>query len=106
MQRVKKPENNLERMRNFKRELDGMRRVQHRHCIDLVASYTDTDSISMLLSPVADMDLAKIFNNPQLTAPQLATLRHAIGCITSALVYLHEKNIRYGKPAGTTLCRN
>ncbi|KAF9695627.1 hypothetical protein EKO04_006405 [Ascochyta lentis] len=94
-ERVKKPDSNLERMQNFKRELDGMRRAQHQHCVNLVASYTDTDSISMLLSPVADMDLAKFLNNPNLTAPQLTSLRHAVGCITSALVYLHEKKIRH-----------
>ncbi|KAH6629807.1 kinase-like domain-containing protein [Boeremia exigua] len=95
MQRMKKSDSNLERMQNFKRELEGMRRAQHRHCIKLVASYTDTESVSMLLYPVADMDLTEFLNGDSMSAPQMAILRHSVGCITSALVYLHEKKIRH-----------
>ncbi|KAJ4985342.1 dual specificity mitogen-activated protein kinase kinase 1 [Stagonosporopsis vannaccii] len=81
-------------MRNFKREVMGMRRVRHRHCVDLVGSCTDMDSVAILSSPVADMDLA-VFLNTDLDKPQLEVLRHAIGCITSALAYLHSLEIRH-----------
>jgi serine/threonine protein kinase len=46
----------LEMMRNFRKEVMGMRRVQHRHCITLLATWTDMDSVGLLYSPVADMD--------------------------------------------------
>jgi serine/threonine protein kinase len=81
-------------MHQFKRELTGMRRVQHRHCVTLRASFTDSDSVAILSTPVADMDLAA-FLDLDLDVYDLSTLRKAIGCITAALSYLHEKGIRY-----------
>lgn len=83
-----------ELMHNFKREVLGMRRVQHRHCVDLVASCTDTDYVVLICSPVADMDLSN-FLNSDLTLRKTEVLQRAIGCITSAIVYLHKRNIRY-----------
>jgi hypothetical protein len=80
-------------MQNFKREIMGMSRVRHRHCVDLVASCTDMDSVTILSSPVADLDLAD-FLNADLSADQLMTLWQSIGCITSALAYLHRLKIR------------
>ena len=84
-----------ELMKSFKRELSGMRRVRHRHCVDLMATCTDTDFVILLSSPVADMDLAK-FLNLDLSDSQLNILHPAIGCITSALAYLHQLDIRCG----------
>ncbi|KAH6629111.1 kinase-like domain-containing protein [Boeremia exigua] len=81
-------------MHNFKREVMGMRRVRHHHCVDLVASCTDMDSVAILSSPVADLDLSE-FLNLDLNAVQLGLLTQAIGCITSALAYLHSLNIRH-----------
>lgn len=82
-----------ELMRNFKREVMGMRRVRHRHCVDLVGSCTDMESVAVLSSPVADMDLA-VFLDMDLSKPQYELLRQSIGCITSALAYLHNLGIR------------
>ncbi|KAF2870335.1 kinase-like domain-containing protein [Massariosphaeria phaeospora] len=83
-----------ELMDNFKREVYGMRRVKHRHCVDLVASCTDMDSVILLSSPVADMDLAK-FLDANLEPAQMNILHGFVGCITSALAYLHELGIRH-----------
>ena len=83
-----------EMMRNFKREIMGMRRVHHRHCVDLIASCTDTDSVTILSYPVADSGDLSIFLNANLNLDQLKILRHSVGCITSALAYLHSLNIR------------
>jgi hypothetical protein len=84
-----------EQMLNFKTELSGMRRVRHRHCVELVATCTDLTAVTLLFSPVADMDLAQ-FLDLDLTLLQLDILRRAVGCITSALAYLHQLNIRCG----------
>ncbi|KAL1612195.1 hypothetical protein SLS60_000419 [Paraconiothyrium brasiliense] len=81
-----------ELMKLFKRELNGMRRVRHAHCVTLMATCTDTDSVIILSSPVADMDLA-FFLDSDLSGTQLDTLCRAVGCITSALAYLHQLNI-------------
>ncbi|KAF2133136.1 kinase-like protein [Dothidotthia symphoricarpi CBS 119687] len=82
-----------ETMKIFKKEVDGMRRVRHRHCVDLVATCTDEDSVVLLTSPVADMNLAQ-FLDADLGILQLDLLRRAVGCITSALAYLHQAGIR------------
>ena len=83
-----------EMMRNFKREIMGMRRVHHRHCVDLIASCTDTDSVTILSHPVADSGDLSTFLDANLNLDQLKILRHSVGCITSALTYLHSLNIR------------
>jgi len=70
-----------------------MRRVRHRHCVDLVGSCADMESVAVLSSPVADMDLA-VFLDMDLSKPQYEFLRQSIGCITSALAYLHNLGIR------------
>lgn len=95
--RMPRPPNfdkHLALMKTFKKELGGMRRVDHPHCVNLMATCTDEDSVIFLSSPVADMDLAT-FLNQDLSIPQLDTLNRAAGCITSALAYLHQLNIRH-----------
>jgi hypothetical protein len=82
-----------EMMKSFRKEVMGMRRVQHLHCITLLATWTDMDSVGLLFSPVADMDLAKYLDE-DLGLLQLDVLHRAVGCITSALAYLHHLNIR------------
>jgi hypothetical protein len=81
-------------MHQFRRELNGMRRVRHRHCVTFRASFTDSDFVAILSTPVAEMDLAA-FLDLDLDVYQLATLRKAVGCITAALSYLHGQGIRY-----------
>jgi hypothetical protein len=71
-----------------------MRRVRHLHCVSIITSFTDMDSVALLSYPVADMDLAA-FLDMDLNVLQLSTLRSAVGCITAALSYLHEQGIRY-----------
>jgi hypothetical protein len=81
-------------MSSFERELHGLRRVNHIHCVEHIASATDLHSVMLLCSPVADMDLAKFLESDLDSAGQ-EILRNGFGCITSALEYLHSLNIRY-----------
>jgi hypothetical protein len=83
----------LKLMDSFKKEVLGMRRARHRHCVELVASCTDADSVILLCRPVANMDLST-FLNSDLSSLQNGVLRRAVGCITSALVCLHRLQIR------------
>ncbi|OAL45533.1 kinase-like protein [Pyrenochaeta sp. DS3sAY3a] len=94
MSRRTTPKGHRERMRIFRTELDAMRNVRHRHCVNLVASCTDLEQVMLLFSPVADMDLS-CFLNMNLTQLQLDILRRSVGCITSALAYLHRIGMRH-----------
>lgn len=83
-------------IKGFQNEIQGMRRVHHHHCVELVASYTDLYSFRLLCSPVADMDLLAYLELDFVSGgARPDCLTRAIGCITSALVYLHALNIRY-----------
>lgn len=48
----------------FARELNVTSQVKYRHCVQLVGSHTDFDSVAILSLPVADMDLAALLNLP------------------------------------------
>jgi hypothetical protein len=82
----------------FSCEINVMRQISHRHCVELVGSYTDQDSVGILLLPIADMDLATFLNMAPLSKPQSQFLRRSIGCVCSALNYLHKHQIRYAPP--------
>jgi hypothetical protein len=76
------------------KEISVMRQVAHRHCVQLLGSYTDHDFMGILLLPVADMNLATFLDLPDLSDAKLQFLRQSIGCLYSALNYLHRKMIR------------
>ncbi|KAF2190254.1 kinase-like protein [Zopfia rhizophila CBS 207.26] len=82
-------------MEAFRREINVMRQVHHHHCVSFIGSYTDHDSVALLCSPVADMDLAQFLDKPFLDEHQLDVLRRGIGCLCVAVLYLHEKKIRH-----------
>ena len=89
--------NHCEFMKRFKKELSGMRRVEHHHLVKLTAACTDTEKVMLLSLPVADMDLST-FLDLDLDKNQRDILHKAVGCITSALTYLHQLNIRRAFP--------
>ena len=47
----------------FAREVHVMRQVHHRHCVSLLGSYADYDSVAILSTPIADMDLATLLDS-------------------------------------------
>ena len=86
-------------MEAFIREVTVMARVDHHHCASLVGSSTDFNTLAIFMSPVADMDLAILLNQKDLMGEMHDWLRRNIGCICSALAYLHARQIRSVKPA-------
>ncbi|KAF1846913.1 kinase-like protein [Cucurbitaria berberidis CBS 394.84] len=87
-------------MAAFAREVKVMRQVDHWHCVRLLGSYTDLDSVNILSTPVADMDLAT-FLDSELGAEQRNMLYRGIHCLCNALhedlkpqnVLIHGDNI-------------
>jgi hypothetical protein len=51
-------------MTAFIREVRVMRQVDHRHCVRFLGSYTDSESVNILSTPVADMDMAAFLDKP------------------------------------------
>ncbi|KAF2111529.1 kinase-like domain-containing protein [Lophiotrema nucula] len=82
-------------MTAFAREISIMRQVSHCHCVEFLGSYTDHDNVAIILSPVADMDLATLLDLEHLDDRQERILRQGIGCLCNALLYLHDKRIRH-----------
>ncbi len=74
-------------------EIEILKRLNHRHVVDLVGSYTDAQFIGLIMSPVAEMDLAAYMARAD--APSYSELRSFFGCLARALEYLHKSKIRH-----------
>ena len=98
-------------IQSFKNELQVLKRIQHRHCIELVkmsfllyrnrliitqvASYTDTKYFGLIMSPVADCNMAEYYVLVLKDPAQLDNLRRFYGCLAKGLEYLHQEKIRH-----------
>jgi len=71
-------------MAAFVREIKIMRQVHHRHCVQFLGSYTDNESVNILSTPVADMDLAAFLDKP-IGDREWAILYKGIDCLCNGL---------------------
>lgn len=71
-------------MEAFAREVKVMRQVNHPHCVKIIGSYTDFDHVNILSTPVADMDLATLLDQP-LTEQRKRILSRGVSCLCNAL---------------------
>ncbi|KAI4920103.1 hypothetical protein J4E90_002243 [Alternaria incomplexa] len=71
-------------MAAFIREIKVMRQVDHRHCVRFLGSYTDNESVNILSTPVADMDLAAFLDRP-IGDREWAILYKGIDCLCNGL---------------------
>ncbi|XTI94105.1 hypothetical protein V2W45_1321650 [Cenococcum geophilum] len=79
-------------VRAFISEVEILKRLKHQHIVEFVGSYTDPKYFAIVMSPVAEMDLAKYLS---IAGPDYSTLRTYFGCLTAALKYLHDNFIRH-----------
>ncbi|KAF9893341.1 hypothetical protein FE257_011773 [Aspergillus nanangensis] len=115
------------------REMDILKKLDHRHIVKLVGTYTHESFLGILLWPVATCDLGTFMEDvdhlvshqsmqsdydpeidyqsmeqrlrqlridtfsdwPSARRAALLRLKQSIGCIASAIVYLHEQSIRH-----------
>ncbi|KAL9634617.1 MAG: hypothetical protein Q9164_003986 [Protoblastenia rupestris] len=82
-----------EEMKLFVAEIAILKRLKHRHMVELLGSYTDPKYVGLIMSPIADMDLSTYF--AQADATRHAELRTFFGCLARGLEFLHEQNIRH-----------
>jgi serine/threonine protein kinase len=79
----------------FKNEVDVLKRVQHRHLVEIIASYTDPVFAAIIMSPVADYDLAHFMKTAATDNHKLSSMRTFFGCLAAALAYLHKMRVRH-----------
>ncbi|SLM36189.1 rho gtpase activator [Lasallia pustulata] len=79
----------------FENELSNLKRLEHDHLVKFVGSYTDSRYIGLLISPVADCDLKAFLTRDPFPEYDLLLMRDFIGCLCSAVNYLHENKCRH-----------
>ena len=88
-------DHNASQYRAFLREVQIMETLRHPHIVHLLDSFIQPDRFSLLMAPVADMDLAELL---RMEAPlrSLSYREHSMrfirgmGCLANALDYLHS----------------
>ncbi|KAI9891084.1 MAG: hypothetical protein M1814_003283 [Vezdaea aestivalis] len=89
----KHPFRSKDDVQSYENDISNLRRLSHHHLVQFVGSYTDPNYIAILMSPVADYDLRRYLD--QDPAPNAHVLRGFFGCLTSAVVYLHQNQCRH-----------
>lgn len=60
-----------------------------------IGSYTDPRYLALIMSPVADCNLATYYGLVSTSRDKQSLLRSYFGCLAKALQYLHEEKIRH-----------
>jgi len=87
----------------FKNEIAITRRLaRHRHIVRVVASYSTSDTLAVVLEPAADSGDLKTFLalyptvvDQRQKSSMLTTIHHAYGCLASGLAFMHAHRIRH-----------
>lgn len=86
-------------IKSFENELRILKKLSHRHLVKLIGSYTDRQSVGIIMTPVADMDLSTYLDaervSPNDKKDRQICLRRFFGCLATALKYLHGQEIRH-----------
>lgn len=82
---------------DFENELDILKQMRHEHIVQIIGSYTDPRYMALIMSPVADCDLARFLKlAPKATyGDGMSSLRTFFGCLATAVQYLHKNRIRH-----------
>ncbi|KAF9768065.1 hypothetical protein IL306_014684 [Fusarium sp. DS 682] len=83
------------RVDTFITELGVLKRVNHRHCVELIGSYSDPKHFALIMEPVGDYDLLQYYDQAKDNADMLSIMRSFLGCLANALQYLHSSRIRH-----------
>lgn len=77
-------------------ELSQLKKLSHRHLVNIVGSYTDREYIAYLMTPIALGTLDQFLNSSgQLSVGRCEMLRRFYGCLAGAVQYLHRNKIRH-----------
>ncbi|KAK3984893.1 Hsp70 protein-domain-containing protein [Cladorrhinum sp. PSN332] len=86
-----------EDVQTFRTELDILKRISHKHCVALVATYSDPKFFGLLMDPVGDYNLETFYDlaSRAKNGDKLTLLRSFFGCLAEAVAYLHAQQIRH-----------
>lgn len=87
---------NKDALRRFESTLGDLKKLAHRHIIQVVGSYNDSRFVGVLMTPIANGNLANFLNRVPQSAADKSCMRAAFGCLTAALKYLHENEVLHG----------
>jgi len=79
----------------FKREVDHLKKLKHRHLVRYIGSYTDPQYVGIIMDPVAEMDLKAFLSQRVFKPAEYDCIREAFGCLCSAIIYLHRQEVRH-----------
>ncbi|PMD22734.1 kinase-like protein, partial [Hyaloscypha hepaticicola] len=82
-------------IKTFLAELQVLKRISHSHCVKLIGSYTDHKYVALIMSPVADYNLASYMEESINSVDKQSLLRTFFGCLCNGLQYLHQSKIRH-----------
>lgn len=95
LKKFRRTKTSAREVQSFMTELQILKRINHHHCVELVASYTDPRTFGLLISPVADSNLAGFYSVVANDEPKKSILRKFFGCLAHALSFLHASKVRH-----------
>jgi serine/threonine protein kinase len=77
-------------------EIEIMKKLNHPHIVRFIDTYTRDNSVSILMSPVADFDLGYFLSKYQTLEPvPMDSIVQWFSCLVSSVEYLHGKSIKH-----------
>ncbi|KAF2627946.1 kinase-like protein [Macroventuria anomochaeta] len=81
-------------------EVEHLQRLQHRHIVRLVGTYTLKKDLTILLYPAAKWNLEEYMdelldNKSQISENAVNTLCTFVACLSSAIRYMHGNNVKH-----------
>ena len=88
--------NPLHNLQKLKEEADILRKLRHRHIVEIVSTYTASNTFAFIMSPVAKTDLDQfLYERDGSSVNDKQSLLRWIGCLATGLAYLHKEKIRH-----------
>lgn len=80
--------------RALKAEVEIMKKLKHPHIVRFVGAYTTDHSLSILMTPSADFDLAHLIGSHS-RAVNTETMLQWFSCLASSVDYLHSNCVKH-----------
>ena len=80
---------------SFPMEVETLKKMNHPHIVKYISAYIQNASLNLIMSPVAQSTLKERLAISANIQDDGIRLRKWIGCLSSALAYIHTKRIRH-----------